>query len=498
MTSSSSSSTSSGSSGTPFLFPPAGYYLDNEGRMWRISSSSSNSSQSSSSSSMSSSKSSSSQSSSSSSDSSSSESSSSSNSSESSSRSSESSSSSSESSDSSSSSSSSNSSSSESSSSSSVSSLSSSSVSSSSSSKDGIFHYPPDGYLMDQDGRQWKEGSSLSSESNSSYSSYSSSSSAPEMAFDDITDEEVEKFIKDLSGGKNTTNDSDNDTDRLSTNDIDVTSNDIDDTILESSCSIVVRNEDNVFKILQDKKLLHTFNNISEKYMFSLCGYLHSVTFASYGSFIFNVGVNVENTQEHTSSDSMLNLNNGDVITLTKSRNNIRFTGKTGEEAKIIFDPARVTKETTEVVDCGPAHGCLTSNDSIRRFVLDRMIDDNVIDLELYFTEEEINHARYLAVANWNEIPPYVGSISLTTCHECLPYPTIFVNGISYYLYLSKVQKIQKEDLDYNAGGMQVDLNKRRIAHLTSNIKFFKEEFVSLAAARKTHINYQGAWGQIG
>jgi hypothetical protein len=126
------------------------------------------------------------------------------------------------------------------------------------------------------------------------------------------------------------------------------------------------------------------------------------------------------------------------------------------------------------------------------------MIDDNSIDLELFFTDEEIDHARHLAVANWNEIPPYVGTIVLTKCDDCLPYPTIFVNGISYYLYLSKIQKLQKEDLDYNAGGMQVDLNKRRIAHLTANIKAFKEEFVTLASSRKTYINYQGAWGQIG
>ena len=404
--SSSSSSRSSGSSGIPFVFPPPGYYLDQEGRLWRISSSSSHSSESSSSSSLSSESSSSDSSSSDSSSSESSSSDSSSSSSQSSSSSSQSSSSSSESSESSESSSSSNSSSSQSSNSSfssssvSSSSVSSSSVSSSSSdsssSRDSMFAYPPEGLLMDYEGRMWKASSSSSILPSSSSSSSSSSSYLEELVFDDITDEEVDKFIEEL-GGDTTTNDSDNDSDSIATNDIDITSNDTDEIVAEDTPAV---------------------------------------------------------------------------------------------------EPAPKTDD--EVADCNPAHGCLTSNDAIRRFVLDRMIDDNVIDLELYFTDEEINHARYLAVANWNEIPPYVGAINLTTCDDCLPYPTIFVNGISYYLYLSKVQKIQKEDLDYNAGGMQVDLNKRRIAHLTSNIKFFKEEFVSLAAARKTHINYQGAWGQIG
>ena len=31
-----------------------------------------------------------------------------------------------------------------------------------------------------------------------------------------------------------------------------------------------------------------------------------------------------------------------------------------------------------------------TSNDSVRRFVLDRTVEDNAIDLELFFSEEEI------------------------------------------------------------------------------------------------------------
>ena len=140
-----------------------------------------------------------------------------------------------------------------------------------------------------------------------------------------------------------------------------------------------------------------------------------------------------------------------------------------------------------------------TSNDSVRRFVLDRTVEDNAIDLELFFSEEEIDFARELAVGHYNETPPYVRSITLTTGNKhCLPYPLAFLHGIAYHLYLSKLQKLQKEDLDYNAGGMQVDLIKRRINHLAGNIGSFKQEFLQLITQQKVAYNYQGATGQIG
>ena len=137
-----------------------------------------------------------------------------------------------------------------------------------------------------------------------------------------------------------------------------------------------------------------------------------------------------------------------------------------------------------------------TSNDSVRRFVLDRTVEDNAIDLELFFTEPEINFARKLAIGHYNETPPYVNRID--DSQLALPYPLAFLHGIAYHLYLGKLQKLQKEDLDYNAGGMQVDLIKRRIAHLAQNIPAFKQEFLTLISQQKVAANYKSAFGQIG
>ena len=165
-----------------------------------------------------------------------------------------------------------------------------------------------------------------------------------------------------------------------------------------------------------------------------------------------------------------------------------------------VEEPTPVEEEVCPPAEeCAVRDGCLTSIDDVRRFVLDRMLDDNEIDLELFFTDAEIVTARRLAVAFYNEIPPYVENIALTSCNEdCLPAPIMFLNGIAHQLYLAKLQKLQKEDVDYQAGGMTVNIIKKRIAYITSNIKGFKDEFQNLAVSRKTHINYSSAFGRVG
>ena len=140
-----------------------------------------------------------------------------------------------------------------------------------------------------------------------------------------------------------------------------------------------------------------------------------------------------------------------------------------------------------------------TSNDSVRLFVLDRSVEDNQIDLDLFFTDAEIDNARALAVSHYNDSPPYSHNIQLTDENKnSLPGSSMFLHGIAYFLYLSKLMKLQKEDLDYNAGGMNVDLIKRRIAHIKENLALLKQEFLTLLTNTKVHINYNSAFGQVG
>lgn len=135
--------------------------------------------------------------------------------------------------------------------------------------------------------------------------------------------------------------------------------------------------------------------------------------------------------------------------------------------------------------------------EEIRLFVLDRAVEDNSIDLVAnYFSDEELLAAMKRTAQAFNEIQPYVYEIAVKA--NKLPYKTYLLNGIAYYLYLSKLQKLSKEDLSYNAGGMQVELISRRIKHFQSNLQLFKDDFMQGAQSEKIAQNYNGAWGRVG
>ena len=135
--------------------------------------------------------------------------------------------------------------------------------------------------------------------------------------------------------------------------------------------------------------------------------------------------------------------------------------------------------------------------EEVRLFVMDRAVEDNVLDLvDNYFSDEEILAAMKRAAQHYNEIPPYVSDVSVVDSK--LPYKIYLLNGVAYYLYLSKIQKLAKEDLSYNAGGLGVVVISKRMKHFQSNLQMFKQEFVQGATAEKTAANYSQAFGEVG
>ena len=143
--------------------------------------------------------------------------------------------------------------------------------------------------------------------------------------------------------------------------------------------------------------------------------------------------------------------------------------------------------------------------EEVRLFVMDRAVEDNAIDLiDNYFSDEEILAALKRTAQHFNEIPPYISDLTVTNTGTeeepkyVLPYKIYLLNGVAYYLYLSKLQKLAKEDLSYQAGGMAVDVIGKRMKHFQNNLKMFKEEFVQGASADKTAANYSLAFGQVG
>lgn len=319
----------------------------------------------------------------------------------------------------------------------------------------------------------------------------------------DPKDLELDAFLEELLG-EGGSNDIDlapeiitNDTPEFSTNDIDI----VEPVTISDPCHIILENVNGNLKVGTQ-----VLENVSESHVVEVCSFKHLVTWTGSGSFIIDVSIDHPNRPvSDTSCDiEYTELNPDQSITLKESTNNIRFNSENhGERAFIIFDvqalPKKEEPTTPKTTHCVADDNCLTSIEDVRRFVLDRMIDDNEIDLELFFSDAEIISARRLAVANYNELPPYVDKIQLTSCNQdCLPAPVMFLNGIAYQLYLSKLQKLHKEDVEYQAGGMTVNIIKKRIAYITGTIKIFKDEFLGLASARKTYINYSSAFGRVG
>lgn len=126
----------------------------------------------------------------------------------------------------------------------------------------------------------------------------------------------------------------------------------------------------------------------------------------------------------------------------------------------------------------------------VRDFIWDRTIDDNPIELDLRFTDAEIQNAMRFAAMRYNETSPYVDSVD----QRNLPYGMLFLTGTAYGLYLMELQKLTGQDVSYQAGSLTTDIYGKRIAHLKEFVKLFKEEFVNMIKERKTSINIEAAY----
>lgn len=133
--------------------------------------------------------------------------------------------------------------------------------------------------------------------------------------------------------------------------------------------------------------------------------------------------------------------------------------------------------------------------EDVRSYVLDRSIQDDVLGLDLAFSDDEIIDAMRRCAREYNSIPPFV-----TTWNENkLPGDTnIALDGIVLHLYLARLAKLQRQDFDYQAGGIQVNDVAKEIGHLGSAIKLYGERFRSAAQTRKLVINLEGAYGIVG
>ncbi len=131
----------------------------------------------------------------------------------------------------------------------------------------------------------------------------------------------------------------------------------------------------------------------------------------------------------------------------------------------------------------------------VRQYILDRSAEDNALDLDLAFSDDEIRYAFKRAAREYNSIPPYIGQVDPSD----LPDDTnTFLDATVMQLYISRLSKLQRNDIDYKAGGMSVELEKRQIAHMQDMIKFHRDRFLEAARAKKVHLNLRRAFGRVG
>ena len=126
----------------------------------------------------------------------------------------------------------------------------------------------------------------------------------------------------------------------------------------------------------------------------------------------------------------------------------------------------------------------------VRDFIWDRTIDDNPLELDLRFTDVEVQNAMRFAAMRYNETSPFVDTVD----ERRLPYGMMFLTGTAYGLYLMELQKLTGQDVSYTAGSLTTDIYGKRIAHLKEFVKLFKEEFMAMVKERKTSINIEAAY----
>lgn len=120
---------------------------------------------------------------------------------------------------------------------------------------------------------------------------------------------------------------------------------------------------------------------------------------------------------------------------------------------------------------------CLTSDD-VRMYIFDRNIEDNDLLLDLNFSEEEIANAMVRAAREYASIPPYTSVVS----PACLPADTnMFLDATVAQLYISEMNKLMRNDIDYTAGNVTTNLVKSRIKHLADLYKLHQDRFRTAA-----------------
>lgn len=129
--------------------------------------------------------------------------------------------------------------------------------------------------------------------------------------------------------------------------------------------------------------------------------------------------------------------------------------------------------------------------DEVRHHILDRTVEDNDLDLDLSFSDEEIIKAMKRAARAFNTLPPQIMSVEWNR----MPLDTnVFLDATAEHLYRAAIQKLRRNDIDYNAGGVATNLQAKRIANFERSIAELNKTWTDEAKATKVIYNMSQVW----
>lgn len=134
--------------------------------------------------------------------------------------------------------------------------------------------------------------------------------------------------------------------------------------------------------------------------------------------------------------------------------------------------------------------------EDVRLFLLDRGPDDNEISIDLTFSDAEIANAMVRAAREYNSIPPlFVEQVS----PDYLPMDTnMFLYATAAQALLSRKAKLMRNDIDYQAGNVQVSPVRKELSYIDGLQKELKDNFIMEARQRKLSLNVLNGFGEIG
>lgn len=135
----------------------------------------------------------------------------------------------------------------------------------------------------------------------------------------------------------------------------------------------------------------------------------------------------------------------------------------------------------------------LTAED-VRHYIFDRTLEDNELEGDLTFSDDEINNAMRYTCLDFNSIPPYIKNAS----PQNPPPYMIYLDGIIKHLLTSKLHKLSRNDISYSAGGVQTNIDGRKIEHLKGLIRMHTESFIARSNEYKKIHNAYRAFGKVG